>query len=260
MFMTLRDGLASMLEAIAGRLPAGSVQLQSPVERLHRQPDGTWQLDIGGAGSRTLTADAVVVATQAPAASRLLEPVDRPLGELLGGIHHSGCAIVTFGIRRDQIAHRMDGFGFVVPAQENRKIISGSFSSVKYEGRAPEGHALVRVFIGGALQAELLDLDDDQLRRTAWAELRDLMGLQGEPSLVRIVRYPASMPQYYVGHEHRVATIEQRAESVPGLFLTGNAYHGVGIPLCIRGAERAAEQVCRYLQVGAPQVDSSPTP
>ena len=105
---------------------------------------------------------------------------------------------------------------------------------------------LIRVFIGGALQEELIDLADDQLVDIARSELGELLGVRGEPLFHRIARLPASMPQYYVGHRQRVATIQQRAAAAGGLFLTGNAYHGVGIPFCIYGAEKAAERVCEY--------------
>ncbi len=142
----------------------------------------------------------------------------------------------------------MDGFGFVVPAVEQRQILSGSFSSVKYPGRAPDGQVLIRVFIGGALQAELLDLPDEGLQEIATRELAELMGIQGPPLLSRVARLPASMPQYYVGHQQRMAEILQRAAAAPGLFLTGNAYRGVGIPFCIQGGEKTAEQVVAYLK------------
>ncbi len=141
----------------------------------------------------------------------------------------------------------MDGFGFVVPAVENRRILSGSFSSVKYPGRAPDDKVLLRVFMGGALQAELLELPDDQLIDIAAQELAELMGIRGEPLLSRVARLPGSMPQYYVGHQQRMEAIQQRVSSLPGLFLTGNAFRGVGIPFCIHGGETTANRVVEFL-------------
>ncbi len=248
MFVAPRDGISSLVQALADRLPSGSIRLQAGVNRLAKHPDGGWLISAGGDTSEAEHFDAVVLATQAKAASQLVADTDRTLAHELSEIHHSGCSIVTLAYQRSQVKHPLDGFGFVVPAVENRKIISGSFSSVKYVGRAPEGHVLMRVFIGGALQAELVDLPDDQLTEIATRELAELLGIHGLPSLVRIARLPASMPQYYVGHRDRVAMIRERAASAGGLFLTGNAYGGVGIPFCIQGGEKTAEQVLEFLK------------
>jgi protoporphyrinogen/coproporphyrinogen III oxidase len=137
----------------------------------------------------------------------------------------------------------MDGFGFVVPLVENRKILSGSFSSVKYPGRAPEGKVLVRAFIGGACQAELADLPDDELIALAREEFGQLLGISGEPLLVNVARQPHAMPQYYVGHNQRIQQIDERLSQVHGLYFAGNAYEGVGIPQCIHSGETAAQRV-----------------
>jgi protoporphyrinogen/coproporphyrinogen III oxidase len=252
MFVAPRDGIASLVQALVDRIPPETIRLNAPVGGLTRQRDGSWLLSVRGNGQETERFDAVVVATQAQAAAELLTATDDVLADSLSAIHHSGCCIVSLAFRRDQIAHPMDGFGFVVPAIENRRIISGSFSSVKYPGRAPDGHALIRVFIGGALQEELVGLSDEQLVEIARSELAELLGVRGAPLLVRIARLPASMPQYYVGHRDRIATIRARAAAIGGLFLTGNAYQGVGIPFCVHGGEKTAEQVLEFLRTRTP--------
>lgn len=247
MFVAPRHGISSLIQALVGRLPPDTIRLNAPVNELSRHAGG-WQLNsVAASGPRSEQFDAVVVAAQAQAAAQLLQPTDDVLSTSLSAIHHSGCCIVSLAYRRDQIRHRMNGFGFVVPAIEGRRIISGSFASVKYPGRAPDGHALIRVFIGGALQQELVDLPDDALVAIARSELAELLGIRGEPLRVRIARLPASMPQYYVGHHERVAVIRQRAATHAGLFLTGNAFQGVGIPFCVHGGEKTAEQVIAYL-------------
>ncbi len=253
MFVAPKDGISSLVQALADRLPEGSIKLNADVTGLQRAPTGTWSVTIASTAAAAtadapLQFDAVVVATQAKVAAKLVKDTDSVLAEELDGIHHSGCAIVSLAYQRSQIAHAMDGFGFVVPAVEKRKIISGSFSSVKYPGRAPDGQVLVRVFIGGALQAELVDLPDDELIRIAVDELAELMGIKGAPLLTRIARLPGTMPQYYVGHQERVAAIQSRADNAGGLFLTGNAFQGVGIPFCIRGGETTAERVLESLK------------
>jgi oxygen-dependent protoporphyrinogen oxidase len=185
----------------------------------------------------------MIVTTGAPAAARLIAPVDEGLSRLLGQIAYAGASLVCLGYRRDEIAHPLDGFGFVVPQVEKRRIVAASFASVKFPGRAPPGHELIRVFIGGALQPQLGDLPDDQLLRIAHEELAELLGLRGQPQIERIFRWQGSMPQYHLGHLELISQIETRVAALPGLALAGNAYRGVGIPQCIASGEAAAASV-----------------
>lgn len=248
MFMTLRDGISSLIDTLAARLPAGAVRTSTPVTRLARDLAGGWQLTTGGARPETLHCDAVVLAPKAPAAARLMAEIHPQLADQLASITHASCSIVSLGYRREQISHPMDGFGFVVPQVENRKVLSGSFSSVKYPGRAPEGSALVRAFIGGEMQPELAALPDDQLVAIAHAELGQLLGISGAPNMVLISRYEQAMPQYYVGHGERIRQVEAALEQLPGLYFTGNAFGGVGIPFCIYKSEKVAEKVAGRLK------------
>lgn len=250
MFVAPRRGMFSLVQAVADRLPAGTIRLGACVRRIMQQ-NGVWTLELEGRHPPLPAFDAVVLATPAKATAELIQPLDGILSDQVSQIHHSSCCIVSLAYQRDQVSHPMDGFGFVVPAVEQREIISGSFASVKYPGRAPDGHVLLRVFIGGALQEELLELPDDRLLSIAHREMAQLLGIRGEPLLHRLARLPASMPQYYVGHGERVATIHQRAAAIRGLFLTGNAYEGVGVPVCIHGGEKAAQRVVDFLQNGA---------
>jgi len=203
-----------------------------------------------GAGWRAATtagaaihADAVVLATESHQASRLLRAPDPSLSHLLGDIAYASSAIVTLAYRRADVAHALDGFGFVVPHAERRPLIACSFSSVKYAGRAPDGHVLLRVFMGGAMREGALEADDAELAATARAQLAELLGARGEPALTRVVRHPRSMPQYQVGHLARVEAIELGLRRHPGLALAGAGYRGVGVPDCIRSGEAAAERV-----------------
>jgi len=133
-----------------------------------------------------------------------------------------------------------NAFGFVVPIIENRKIIAGSFSSLKFEGRAPDDAIVARVFVGGVLQNEMMALSDDAIVAAARDEFRALLGVTAAPGLIEIQRWPDSMPQYDVGHLDRVAAIDRAAAPLPHFALAGAAYRGVGIPDCIRSGEDAA--------------------
>ncbi len=243
MFVAPRDGMDSLVTAVAARLPQGSIRVGTPVLSLAPRPEGGWTIRVGGERPETVEVDGVILAVKALAASRLLAEIEPTAAELLAEIPHASCSIVSLGYRREQIAHRMDGFGFVVPLVENRKILSGSFSSVKYPGRAPDGKVLVRAFVGGACQAELAELPDDQLISLAQDEFGQLLGIKGEPLLVNVARQPHAMPQYYVGHKQRIQQLDELLSQVHGLYFAGNAYEGVGIPQCIHSGETAAQRL-----------------
>lgn len=240
LFYTLRDGLSSLVKRLVETLPPGSVRLNSAVKSIHHESDGAWHASL--ASGESLSSDALIVAIGAPQAARLLDKVDETAGRLLSQIEYAGTSIVSLVYPRSAIARPLDAFGFVVPAVEKRRILAGSFSSLKFAGRAPQDQVLIRVFIGGALQGELATRPDAELARIATEELRDLIGVRGEPLLVEIARWPASMPQYHVGHTALVAAIEAAAARHRGLALCGSAYHGVGIPHCIHSGEQAAER------------------
>jgi len=173
----------------------------------------------------------------------VLASADEPLSRELASIEHASTATVCFAYAREQIGHPLDAAGFLVPKSEGRKITAGTFISSKWPGRAPPGHALVRAFVGGAHDAETASLPEDELGSLARAELESLLDISGEPLFVRVFRYIGASPQPMVGHSDRVARIQLRLQDVPGLHVIGNAYEGVGIPDCVRLAERAAARI-----------------
>jgi oxygen-dependent protoporphyrinogen oxidase len=238
LFVTFAGGMSELVDALVGRLPAGSVRVKQRVSALERRAD-RWRVAL--VDGEALEADRVVVATESHAAARLLRYVDPQLGALLGEIAYTSAATVSLGYRRADVPHPLDGFGFVVPHSEGRALLAGTFSSVKYPGRAPEGFVLLRAFVGGALGADALRDDDDEIVARARRELADALGVVAEPVLTRVHRHPASMPQYRVGHLDRVAAIEHKLEGLPGLALAGAAYRGVGIADCVHAGEVAAE-------------------
>jgi oxygen-dependent protoporphyrinogen oxidase len=234
---------------MADRLPADAIHLNTNIGQVDRQ-SGKWQLDYNPQpeirNPKSLF-DAIILAVPAYRAASLLQTTNSQLANELAAIDYAGCAVVSLGFHRSQIGHPLDGFGFVVPQSERMKIIAGSFASLKYPGRAAEGDVLIRVFIGGALHPEFLELPDADLLRIAQDELAELLQITGMPSANDIARWPRSMPQYQVGHLARVARIEQLVATYPTLALAGNAYRGVGIPQCIASGEAAAERVANAL-------------
>ena len=239
LFVTFRGGMEELVTTLAHRLPPGAAQPKHRVTGLERH-DGRWR--VATAEGAALDADRVIVTTEAHAAARLVRYVDPTLATLLAEIPYASSATISFGYRRADVPHPLDGFGFVVPRTEGRALLAGTFSSVKYPGRAPEGHALMRCFVGGALNERVLELDDAALVARAREELRLALGITAAPLLTRLARWPKAMPQYHVGHAGRVETLERRLAALPGLGLAGGAYRGVGIADCVRSGEAAAEQ------------------
>ncbi len=238
LFAAFRTGMQTLVDALVNKLD-GRVETQSMVTALERDSDG-FQVEVRG-GSQGY--NAVVLALPAYVAGGLMRPFDRALADELEAIPYGSAATVTFGFKREQIAHSLDAFGFVVPAIERRGIIASTWASVKYEGRAPEGKVLIRVFIGGYQGQHLVERADTELAALARRELSELIGVRGEPELTRVVRYIKAMPQYHVGHSARVVRIDALVKQHPRLALAGNAYRGVGIPDAVKSGEEAARSL-----------------
>jgi len=246
MFVTLRNGLSGMVQRLAEKLPEGSVQLNTVVDQITPTADDRWAIvtaEESLTDQSTNMFDGVVVATPVHAAGRLLRSTNATLSDQLGGIDSASSAVVINGFRREDISHPLDGFGFVVPAREKRTILACSFSSIKFAGRAPAGKVLLRTFVGGACQPEMLEKSDEEIQLSVQRELQELIGVQGEPIFAQVVRWTRAMPQYHVGHLQRVDEIEQHVARYPGLEMAGNGLHGVGIPQCIHSGESAVERL-----------------
>jgi oxygen-dependent protoporphyrinogen oxidase len=244
LFVTLRNGMQELVDTLAPRLSLGEARRGASVSTL-RQTDGRWTVVCEDGA--TLHAEGVVLATPAFQTEKIVRELNSQLANLLSTITYSSAATINLAYRRDQVPHPLNGFGFVVPHLERRAIIAGSFSSVKYAGRAPADQVLVRAFVGGSLQSELFNLDDQAMEQAARREFELLLGIRSAPLFSRIARYPHSMPQYFVGHLKLVEQIEQLVSCYPGLALAGNAYRGVGIADCVRSGEVAAEAILKSI-------------
>jgi len=237
-FWTLRDGLQELTERLAAELDPASLILGRRAVRLRRSGSSyVVELEDG----RRFEAAAVVLATPSFAAADLVEEIDATLAGRLRDLRNASMATLSLGYRRADVRHPLAGFGFFVPRRGLRHLLACSWISNKFDHRAPDGTVLLRVFLGGALQEDLLELDDDTLVRGVEEDLQEIMGFRATPIVRRLVRWPAGYPQYLVGHHQRVERIE--AALPPGLVLAGSGYYGVGLPDCIRSGSEAAGRV-----------------
>ena len=245
LFVSIDGGMEVLVRRIEEALGSGVVHPGETVRELGWNPDTRrWRVDTSRSG---FEADAVICTLPADAAATAVTTLDPELAAELRAIPFSSTATVNLAYRRSDIAHPLDGYGFVVPHVERRKIMACTFSSVKYAGRAPEDVALLRCFAGGALQPDILDQLDETLEAQVREDLEALLGISGTPTLCRTTRYASSMPQYNVGHLNRVERIETRLRQFPTLALAGKSYRGVGIADCIASGEMAAETLVERL-------------
>ncbi len=251
LFASLCGGIGTMVDALAQKL-GETVRRNAEVVALERvggdAADRKPRWRVVMADGSALEADAVICALPAFRAAPLFDPHSPSLARALGTIGYASAAVVNLAYREDDFPRAPRSFGFVVPAIEQRKIIAGSFTNLKFAGRAPAGTILVRAFVGGAMQRELMALDDAAMIEVVREEFRGLLGAAAAPLWSQVNRWPDSMPQYAVGHHGRVAEIERAAAALPALELAGAALRGVGIPDCVLGGERAAEVVFSELR------------
>ncbi len=250
LFVTLRDGLEQLVNALGMRLDGSRLFLRQRVLSLERPPVGGgagYRIHCGGGVSRE--ADAIILALPAYECGRLLADFDSVLAESLNTIPYTSALTVALGYDASACGRLPAGFGFLVPRKDNRRMLACTFVHNKFSHRAPPGKYLLRCFLGGSRDSEVVNLSDDEIISTVRRDLGTILSISSAPLFHRIYRWPSSMPQYVVGHEERLRTIKARLANHPELFLAGNAYSGIGMSDCIRtgkaAAERALEVCCR---------------
>jgi protoporphyrinogen/coproporphyrinogen III oxidase len=237
-------GLSEMIEAIEQRIVASDrlhVRRGALATAIARMPDDARYAVTTTDGS-VLLAEAVIAAIPAHAAAALVGGLDKALASELAEIEHASTVTINLAFQSKDLPAPLAGTGYTVPRVQGRPVLACTFSSNKFSGRAPDGRALFRVFLGGAGRGDFVDRDDADLTSLARTELREVLGITVAPDVVKINRMPRAMPQYNVGHRARLERIDARLATVLGLQLAGNGYQGVGIPDCVKSGERAAER------------------
>jgi len=250
-FRSLPGGLGELVDALARALPPESVRLGDAVVAIEPGADAAHAaVDIEPRGYRVrlasgevISAGSLILAVPAYVAADLLAPLDAEAAALCRSVPYVSTATVVLGYRRDAVRHPLVGSGFIVPRVESGwRIMAGSWVSSKWPGRAPEGHVLLRAFLGGARDPSVADAEDDELRRMAEEDLGRLLGIEGAPVLVRVYRWLRANAQHTVGHLARVAALEARLRRWPRLWVTGSGFRGTGIPDCVEDGRAVARQ------------------
>lgn len=239
LFTTLRYGMQQLVDAVKSRLDRNRIRLGTPVTALERTSAG-WFVQAGDSAAQF---DGVVVATPAWAAAQLLASVDASLAGDLGQIPYSSSVTVNLIYDGAELDPLPEGFGFLVPAVEKRSILACTFLHRKFPGRTAAGKSVLRAFLGGAHNSNLLSESDEQLTHRVREDLMDILRVSAIPEYVEVQRWPRAMAQYSVGHLERQERIRSRVAQLPGLRLAGNAYDGIGISDCIRLGRQAAKDL-----------------
>jgi oxygen-dependent protoporphyrinogen oxidase len=257
MFTTLSGGLQQLPDAIAARLNPQQVKLNTRVQSIAAAGD---QHKLSLTDGTSILADNVVFTTPAYVTAEIVRQLDPTLAENLRRIRYVSTSTVSLAFRRSEITCDLNGFGFIVPATEGRKINACSWSSTKFSHRAPDDFVLMRVFIGGAFAENLAEQDDATLIDIARTELREIMGITATPMLARAYRWTKSNPQYNVGHSALITDIDQLASAHPGLYLAGAAYRGSGIPDCIQSGFDTAVKIAKLQPTASSSTTAQPVP
>jgi oxygen-dependent protoporphyrinogen oxidase len=241
-FVSLPGGTGELVEALVAALAPGTLSSSARVTDIRRSTHYVVESDAG-----SFRAPCVIVSVPAYAAANLLRGFDTALAASCDAIPYASTATVAFGYRSDQVRHPLRGTGFVVPRVEHCPLLAATWVTSKWPGRAPDGHVLLRAFLGGGRDPRRLERSDEELIAAAREALSATLGITGDAVLTRVFRWTRQSPQYEVGHLDRVAAIERRLQSVPGLLLAGSGFKAIGIPDCIADGRDAAARAAAYL-------------
>ncbi len=245
---SFQEGMEQLPRALGVAL-GESLECDRPVRAISRT-NGLWAVQVG---SQALYGRAVILALPAHAAALLVRGLRPTLADELESIPYAPLAVVHLGFRGAALGQAPRGFGFLVPFEEGLQTLGSFFVDQLLPNRAEPGNALFTCMVGGARRPGLV-IDpadgeaDRRLAEVAEAELRRVLKLGTPASFTHVVRWPRAIPQYELGHLGKLERIDSELTSLPRLFLTGNAYRGVGVNDCIRSSAQLAVQVVQTLR------------
>lgn len=233
------NGMSELSDAIATRL-GDRLQLSTSIESLSRE-SGHYTLHLSNGTKEE--AERIILAAPAYAQAKILQNLAPDIAQLLDELYYPPLAVCCFGYQRDKIKHDLNGFGFLIPSRERKKILGNLWDVSIFPNRAPEGYVLLRTMVGGARAADYAVEDQEKLADMVRGELDSIMGIDASPDFIKSYRHEKSIPQYSLGHAKRLETINQHLQKHPNLILTGNAYKGVALNDCVANAYRIAASI-----------------
>ena len=238
------DGAQTITDSLAEKL-GNRVKLGAPVQGITKN-NNSYQVYIP---NETLEADIVIIASPAYTAAEILNDFDSDLSKSLLKISYPHVSVVCFGYRKEKLKHPLNGFGFLVPFVEGRKILGTLWDSSIFPNRASEGHALLRTMVGGAKFPDIAMLDNSKLTDMVFDELKPILDLSANPDLVRVYRWEKAIPQYLLGHNNILNSIDEQLNKHQGLYLAGNSYRGIGINDCVENGYKLAESILNTIEL-----------
>lgn len=244
------DGMGTFPQAIA-RMLGDAVQTNTRVVGIERSDSSSWTVLFASQGrTDAVQAAAVIIATPAAHAAQMIARITPSLAEKLSAIYYPPVAEVFLGFRHEQIPRALDGFGFLIPAKEQRNILGTIWSSAIFPNRSPEGHAALTTFVGGSRQPEMCRLSDEDLIRIVTEELHAIMGVVGQPVFSKVLRWEKAIPQYNLGYLDIMSEVERCEAEVPGLFFCSNFRGGIAVGDCVMSGKRIADRVASLVRAG----------
>lgn len=253
---SFRDGMQTLTDALARALPP--VDCGVRVAGLRREAGGFVAECERGAERFERRAGAVVLAAPAYEAARIVARIAPEARQALEAIVYPPVAVVAGAYRRSDVAHPLDGFGFLAPKKENPPVLGSLFSSTMFAQRAPAGTVLLTTFVGGRRNPELARASETEIAATAQRALATYVGA-AEPLWNAVTRWPQAIPQYTLGHLERIAAVERAEAATPGLYFCANWRGGVSVGDCIKSAHAMAERIERELAAHSARSATTPS-
>ena len=236
---SFRNGVQTLTDKLAESL-GESIKTDTNVLKIEKLSDGKWCVVTD---SNETIFDALIISTPAESAAKLIKNLDANLSEQLNQIYYPPVAMVFFGVKKENLAQNLDGFGFLVPSLEKRKILGTIWNSAVFENRAPDGNHLLTTFVGGARNAELFEKSDEQLFEIVFEELNSILGLRVKPEFTHIKRWRKAIPQYLLGYEKIENGIEEFQRKNKGIHFCSNFYKGISVGDCVKNAYKTAAEI-----------------
>lgn len=241
-FTSFVNGMQQLTDSMADAAGREHMRTGVSVTSIQRMSKSGWRVLLSD--GFFIEGDAIIVATESWMAEPLIRPLDENIADALAAIPTSSSATISIAFNENEVGFDLNAFGVLCPLIENRALMAATYSSTKWPGRAPKGRVLLRGFVGGPHNQEILKHSDQELVQITLEEFHDILGLNplAKPLFSRVFRWYLGMPQYTLGHLERVERIENRCGQIPGLALAGGSYRGVGVPNCIESGERAVSK------------------